>query len=218
EVEDQDGGIGSDEIEVVVTNTTSGLLVVDENWSGKEMIVTGDVLVPSGITLTIEPGSEVQFEQGVGLIVEGTLTCQGLKENQIILRARSEDYIADLSWDGVKVSQIGSVSSFSDLMVMGAERGLTLVEQIVNLSDVRFENNRIGLHIVGGNLKVMDSIFYDNAHYGIKEDKGAAPIVLRCGFGKNRRADYYDELLTWISVEKLNSFLENEGNYEVEGE
>ena len=38
--------------------TTSGTLAADEVWSGT-ITLTGDVTVPKGITLTIEPGTDV---------------------------------------------------------------------------------------------------------------------------------------------------------------
>jgi hypothetical protein len=40
--------------------TTSGQLTADETWTG-EVLLTGDVTVPSGLTLTIEPGTSVKF-------------------------------------------------------------------------------------------------------------------------------------------------------------
>ena len=38
--------------------TTSGTLTADEVWSGT-INISGDVTVPKGVTLTIEPGTEI---------------------------------------------------------------------------------------------------------------------------------------------------------------
>ncbi len=95
------------------------------------------------------------------------------------------------------------------------EKGITQRSLVINL----MLNNRYSLHKkLYESIKKEKVIAVNTSASLIPMDKGAAPIVLRCGFGKNRRADYYDEFLTWIKVEKLNFFLENEGNYEVEGE
>jgi hypothetical protein len=40
--------------------TASGVLPGDTTWSG-EVLVTGDVTVPAGATLTVEPGAVVRF-------------------------------------------------------------------------------------------------------------------------------------------------------------
>ncbi len=45
-------------VSVTAAQTTSGVLRQDETWS-RHVRLTGDVVVPSGITLTIEPGTTV---------------------------------------------------------------------------------------------------------------------------------------------------------------
>ena len=40
--------------------TTSGQLTQDETWSGT-VVITGDVIVPAWVTLTIEPGTLIVF-------------------------------------------------------------------------------------------------------------------------------------------------------------
>ncbi len=70
--------------------TTEGEIQGDETWSGAgPILLTGDVLVPEGTTLTIAPGAEIRAQQLVDhnrggldrsrieLIVEGALDLQG---------------------------------------------------------------------------------------------------------------------------------------------
>jgi len=40
--------------------TTSGVLTHDETWTGK-VHITGDIVVPEGITLVIQPGTIITF-------------------------------------------------------------------------------------------------------------------------------------------------------------
>ena len=47
----------------LVNHTTSGRLVRDETWRG-EILITGDIEIPAGVTLTIEPGTTVRFTAG----------------------------------------------------------------------------------------------------------------------------------------------------------
>ncbi|HTY13293.1 MAG TPA: hypothetical protein VMD02_03790 [Candidatus Omnitrophota bacterium] len=56
--------------------TRSGTLETSEVWSG-EVKVDGDVTVPKGAALTIEPGTKFQYDREYKLIVYGTLNVGG---------------------------------------------------------------------------------------------------------------------------------------------
>jgi hypothetical protein len=68
--------------------TTSGALTADETWSG-EVNISGDITVPAGVTLTLQPGTVIRFpalydDTGGGssssrseLIINGSLVAQG---------------------------------------------------------------------------------------------------------------------------------------------
>ncbi len=63
----------------------SGLITEDTTWTlaDSPYIAIGNVLVSEGVTLTIEPGVEVKFVNGVVLQVEGTLIARGTSDNVI---------------------------------------------------------------------------------------------------------------------------------------
>jgi len=44
----------------VLAITTSGTLTQDEIWTGK-VLITGDVVIPKGITLTVQAGTFITF-------------------------------------------------------------------------------------------------------------------------------------------------------------
>jgi parallel beta-helix repeat protein len=46
--------------QVIVNRTTSGQITQDERWRGN-ILITGDVTIPEGVNLTIEPGTTVRF-------------------------------------------------------------------------------------------------------------------------------------------------------------
>ena len=80
-----DGVVERERVEV------SGSIAEDTVWeSGKEYVVTGDVMVEAGATLTIEPEVVVKFrhEQAddyYGITVEGTLIADGGDSTTAIL-------------------------------------------------------------------------------------------------------------------------------------
>jgi len=70
--------------------TTSGTLSHDETWRGN-ITLTGDVTVPSGITLTIVPGTEITFPSGKELYVYGTLLAEGTLSKRIVFNSQSQN-------------------------------------------------------------------------------------------------------------------------------
>ncbi len=63
----------------------AGLLAEDATWSRADspIVVTGDVAVAYGVTLTIEAGVEVRFDGDHTLAVHGTLNAEGAPGNEI---------------------------------------------------------------------------------------------------------------------------------------
>lgn len=109
--------------------TTSGVMPVDEVWSG-EIQLTGDITVPFGVTLTIEPGTVVrfaarsddqhwdrEFDPGdpstygavmISFLVYGSVLARGTAEEPIMMMssAVSPD---TLDWGGIELFEAGHV-------------------------------------------------------------------------------------------------------------
>lgn len=98
--------------------TKSGVLTRDEAWSGT-VIVTGDVTVPKGVTLTIEPGTIVKFETEddqskfarqhgrsfkCELIVKGILVAKGTPEKMIVFTSNAENP-KEGDWYGIRFEE-----------------------------------------------------------------------------------------------------------------
>ncbi|MDP2936007.1 MAG: hypothetical protein Q8O86_05900, partial [Dehalococcoidia bacterium] len=66
--------------------SVSGVISTDTTWSPAACdpyIVIASVVVPSGVTLTIEAGTAVKFDSLKGLLVRGTLVARGTVANLI---------------------------------------------------------------------------------------------------------------------------------------
>ncbi len=62
--------------------------------------ITGNVIVPVGVTLTIAPGTSLIFDADTGITVEGTIQALGTKYQRISM---ARDF-GDGNWDGIYIS------------------------------------------------------------------------------------------------------------------
>ncbi len=79
----------------------SGVLAEDTVWSPatSPIRVENDLIIPQGVTLTILPGTSVEFMQGAGLIVRGQLKALGTESNRIYFAAQR---FAAQRWGGLR--------------------------------------------------------------------------------------------------------------------
>ncbi|MBI4722718.1 MAG: right-handed parallel beta-helix repeat-containing protein [Candidatus Stahlbacteria bacterium] len=75
---------------VKADTNVSGHITVNTVWdtTGSPYIVTGDVTVDSGVTLTIEPGVVVMLDSAKSIMVNGTLNAIGSVADSIIISAQ----------------------------------------------------------------------------------------------------------------------------------
>ncbi|KPK82666.1 MAG: hypothetical protein AMS27_14350 [Bacteroides sp. SM23_62_1] len=59
------------------TIEVSGVITADSTWSADTVKITGDVTVNDNVTLTIEPGTYVEFQDYYKLYINGTLIAEG---------------------------------------------------------------------------------------------------------------------------------------------
>lgn len=85
----------------------SGPVTVDTSWDADLVRVVGDITVNDGVTLTVAPGSRVEFEGYYRLSVLGTLLAVGTPEQMITFTTdRPEDFTLDRTltgcWNGIR--------------------------------------------------------------------------------------------------------------------
>ena len=96
-------------------------------WSanGSPHVLTGNVQVPAGVTLTIAPCAEVRVRPGFELTVQGTLVARGTPLQRIAVR---RDVPAS-AWDSIWVESPGSAElAFVDLSGGGAAGASVIAE------------------------------------------------------------------------------------------
>jgi len=108
----------------------SGKITESATWSG-QILVTGDVIIPEPLTLTLRAGTNVAFAPGTGIVVEGQLLALGSDKEPICLGANREEK----SWTGISVharatekdSERPRGSRLINCRLTGAVNGITLL-------------------------------------------------------------------------------------------
>lgn len=137
--------------------TTSGTLASNETWSGV-VTLTGDVVVPEKVTLTIQPGTTIRSysnedETGGGdnqsrieLIVQGCLLANGSVSNPITFTSDPLPNQAPVAgdWYGIRIqSPTNSTSQLKYCRLDYGMNGLTIQSGSVMVEDCTFQSNSI---------------------------------------------------------------------------
>ncbi len=176
------------------TATASGTLLGNTTWN-ENILITGDIIVPAGITLTVAPGVTVLFaansdDQANGvwtdkteIQVYGALVAEGTEANPIYFTSDSEGPAVG-DWGGIVIRKDSTSSSFVNCLIQYANYGVyfyNLKEGGGILSAVishsTFQKNTTGVRSLerpgtgGGILNttpiIQHSRFQDNLAYGV---------------------------------------------------
>ena len=155
------------------TTVPAGVIDVDTQFTlaGAPYIVTGDVEVLIGATLTIEPGVLVRFQTGVELIVSGALVVQGTASQPVFLTADSDSPVPGY-WTGVTLSGTGE-SNIDGCTIEYAVDGLTIIEDRPVIADSTIQ------FCTGNGVTVTA-----NTHSPCS-GSSAAPEIVRCTLAHN---------------------------------
>ena len=127
--------------------TIPGGNIINQTWTpaGSPYIIQGDITVPLTATLTIQPGTEVQFASSDGLAtgldtsrveftVKGTLNAVGTAASPISLKAQSGNGTS--IWHGL-IFDLATSASTNFVSVQNAVYGITHVGRLGEVGDLR---------------------------------------------------------------------------------
>ena len=188
-------------VQLAIAATTSGVLKGDETWEGV-VIVTGDVIVPEGVTLRIRPNALIRFnasaddQQGgyditkCELIVEGVLRAEGQDKYEIRFtsanfslpgqEAKNNVQPQAGDWYGIvfkKGNNDKSIVSYS--VVEFAYDGITCINASPRLFRNRIEGNYWNgiLCDVMSAPKINSNQVMNNGYSGINCKIGSSPSI-----------------------------------------
>ena len=117
-----------------------GTLTANQTWaSGTIHVVDANVIVPSGVTLTISPGAIVKFTKGTGIVIQagGILNALGTSAQPIILTSFADDSAGgDTNLDGNRSQP--QPGDWSGVAVLGGQFNYNA------FVDIRYSESTVG--------------------------------------------------------------------------
>ncbi len=194
-----------------------GRLKKDTRWN-KRIIVEGDIVVPEGVTLFIEPKTEViftpnrskydfkkiisiagkqvnvTFDKKCDIIVFGNIKIMGYRDKPVTIGNPS--FINDdISWGGIILLNKNEQSLIKYTHIKYASIGILILDASkVRISNSKISNNRIGINC-GENAFPLIESNYINTNYseGVVAVDNSNPIIKNNVFEKNSIAGIHLE-------------------------
>lgn len=121
----------------------SGVIEQDTTWRREESPyeVIGPLTVADGATLTIEPGVEVRFGQGVGMTVQGQIRAEGTAGQPIVFTRRE----TALTWRRIEITGHESVFRHCSFHYGGSSGTLRARNATLVLDHCRFADTEVAM-------------------------------------------------------------------------
>jgi hypothetical protein len=149
-----------------------GTITQDETWSGV-IFVNESILVPKNVTLTILPGTQINFKpcrdykslQYIGFaVVEGTIVANGTSTEQIWFTSDADEPING-DWGGIELYRTNT-SIFNYVIVEYANMGIAQFDSKVRISHsiVRWVNSE-GIYMERSAPLIEYNLLYQNGYH-----------------------------------------------------
>ncbi len=163
-----------------------GTVTQDETWTGN-IFVNESILVPKGVTLTILPGTQINFKpcrdykslQYIGFaVVEGTLIANGTSTKQIWFTSDSDNPING-DWGGIELYRTNT-SFFNYVIVEYANLGIAQFDSKANISHsiVRWINSE-GIYMERSAPLIEYNLLYQNGYHEIALEQYNYDVEIR---------------------------------------
>jgi len=108
------GALNASSISATATTTVGGQITSNTTWTlaNSPYVVTSNLLVSEGITLTIEPGVVVKFDSGKLMQIDGCLVARGTETEPIVFTS-NKAFPSPGDWKGIEFTS-GSVNATYD--------------------------------------------------------------------------------------------------------
>lgn len=162
----------------------SGSIAGNENWSSNQedfYALNGDVIVPFGLTLTIESGTRILYDNGPArkIVVEGNLVAKGIAGSEIVFNKVSLEVSEEASVE-ISFAKFNGVSSYAIFQTGGD----------LSLADSSIESFAHGVLSTAGALTLERNSFKNNSEYALNVSGSDSLTVTQNSFEDNIKTAY----------------------------
>lgn len=158
--------------------------------------VEGNLSIPSGVTLEVEPGVVIYMPEQGHIVVEGQLLVNGTETSPASIR--SNPLLGNSMWGGISFTNAVDTSRISHLILRGGSRGTDpivhrgaisgenahLVIDALDIDEVRFP-----IYIEGGSIQLRNSSLHCEFISDYINVKRAEALIDNCTFYGNEAPD-----------------------------
>jgi len=164
-----------------------GPIVKDTVWTlvDSPFVISGDVVIYPGATLTIEPAVEVRFGGNFSIIVEGALIASSAGAANVKFTSNALNP-APGDWGTILLSDTNSFASLSNCTIEYATNGIMMETGSLTIkdSDVK-SNSENGIAVANGTASVDNNIFENNTESGIYIEGNNQALIRNNNFTLN---------------------------------
>ncbi|MGD2150654.1 MAG: tetratricopeptide repeat protein [Desulfobacterales bacterium] len=165
--------------------TVQGSLAEDSIWhsGANPYCLKGDVIVPAGSILTINPGVMVKADAKSRLIIRGRLDVSGKKNAPVLFLAADKDR----NWGGIIFERSSEKCRLSHFELHGSEIGFRIIESSPELVGGTVKECITGIRIEGSKASpVLDDLtIYRNKTNGVEAVDMAKARITSCRIAYN---------------------------------
>ena len=144
-----------------------GTITQDTDWTlvDSPFIVSGNIIVNPGATLTIEPGVQVRFGDNFSMTVNGGIIADGTSDRIVQFTSNEANANAG-AWGTIQISGTQQ-SSITNCIVEYGQTGITLEGGSLNLQNDSVRYNSNGTVVNGGSIIIENDEISNNTIDGI---------------------------------------------------
>lgn len=177
------------------STVVSGSLTVDTTWTmtGSPYVILEDLIIPAGITLTVNSGVEIQVTSSRNIRVLGTLIINGSPQEKVSITGRN-----GAAWGGISFEEPVTTSTLAHLSIRNASRGhaptiypaaIAGLNADLEMDFLDIDDCRGPLFFRGGSMILKDSFIHiPITGDGLNVKQGLAQTI-RCTFLGNNSPD-----------------------------
>jgi hypothetical protein len=154
-----------------------GAITQDTDWTlvDNPFIVSNNITVNPGATLTIEPGVQVRFADNFSMIVNGRIIADGTSDRMIRFTSNNLN-VSVGKWGAIIINGIQQ-SSMTNCIIEYGTNGTTFESGSINFQNNIVRSNQNGIMVNGGSATIENNEITNNTASGVNIAGGSQVTV-----------------------------------------